>query len=103
MLDVLLITVGLTARIFLLLRMNCCLRASTPGLLRTASFPEASQHLLDLALHLHITQKCHEYREVQIRCGKRDGRKEGKTNEMELEVFYQQKVQCSISEGIADY
>lgn len=33
---------------------------------RPASFPEASQHLLDLALHLVITLKYHEYKEVQI-------------------------------------
>lgn len=82
-LDVQLISLGLSpALIFLLLRMNCCLRASTPGLLGTASFPEASQHLLDLAPHLGITQKCHEYKEVQMSCGKRNERKEENTNEV---------------------
>lgn len=40
---------------------------------------------------------------MQIRSGKRNERKEGKTNEMEIEAFNQQKVQGSISEGIADY
>lgn len=83
MLDVQLISLGLsTALIFLLLRTNSCLRASTPGLLGTASFAEASQHLLDLAPHLGITQKCREYKEVQMSCGKRNERKEENMNEV---------------------
>lgn len=88
------ITLGLsTAWIFHLLSMKSCLRGPTLGPPGTASFPSTSQHLPHLVPHLGITQSVMNIRSVQISCGKRNKRKEGKTNEMEIEAFHWQKVQ----------
>lgn len=46
-----------------------------------------------LAPHLGVTQIVTNTRSVQTSCGKRNKRKEGKKNEMEMEVFHQQNVQ----------
>lgn len=71
--------------------MNCCLRASLQACWEQLHFQRLPSTYMILIYTWISLKKCHESKEVQIICGKRKERKEGKTNEMEIKAFYQQK------------